>query len=171
MGNVSPHDPLALRWAEILADPVLRDLPYKIELSARGKIEMSPAGLRHGRLQALIAAELARQLAGGVVITECPVLTSLGIRVPDVVWASLDFYTAHADAKSFPSAPDLCVGIVSRSNSDEEMREKVAAYLAAGAKEVWLVYEAGGVKYFDAAGAREASAFGVTLSLPPSAAV
>ena len=44
------------------------DLPYKIELNAWGKIEMSPASNRHGRLQGELAFQLRRQLAGGVVI-------------------------------------------------------------------------------------------------------
>jgi hypothetical protein len=32
-----------MEWIEVLADPVLRDLPYKIELNEYGKIVMSPA--------------------------------------------------------------------------------------------------------------------------------
>ena len=39
MGHLSSHEALALRRAELCADPLLRDLPYKIELNAWGKIE------------------------------------------------------------------------------------------------------------------------------------
>jgi hypothetical protein len=42
MGNVATPEKLVLRWAEVVRDPSLQDLPYKIELNARGKIEMSP---------------------------------------------------------------------------------------------------------------------------------
>ena len=47
MGNVATPEALALRWAEVMRDPTLQDLPYKIELNVRGKIEMSPAWKLH----------------------------------------------------------------------------------------------------------------------------
>jgi Uma2 family endonuclease len=34
----------------------------------------------------------------------------------------------------------LCIEVVSPSNSRKELREKVAAYLEAGADEVWIVF-------------------------------
>ena len=34
MGNVAARESLALRWAEVCADPTLADLPYKVELNA-----------------------------------------------------------------------------------------------------------------------------------------
>src|SRR3954463_10841229 len=91
MGNLATPEALALRWDEVCRDPSLQDLPYKIELNVWGKVEMSPASNRHGRLQAELAAELKRQLPRGTVITECSILTRIGIRVPDVVWASSEF--------------------------------------------------------------------------------
>ena len=51
MGNLATPEALVLRWDEVLKDPSLQDLPYKIELNAWGKVEMSPASNRHGRLQ------------------------------------------------------------------------------------------------------------------------
>jgi Uma2 family endonuclease len=136
MRNVATAETLALRWAEILRDPSLRDLPYKIELSARGKIEISPASNRHALLQAHLAAEFARQFVGGRPLTECSVLTEIGVRVPDVAWASSEFLAAHADSTPFPAAPELCVEITSPSNSEDEIGEKIRAYLAAGAT-IW----------------------------------
>ena len=166
MGNVATAETLAVRWAEILRDPSLQDLPYKIELSARGKIEMSPASNRHALLQAHLAAEFARQLAGGRPLTECSVLTEIGVRVPDVAWASMEFLAAHADATPFPAAPELCVEIISPSNSEEEISEKIRAYLAAGAREVWIVDEDGSIAYHDATGTRSKTAFVVSIALP-----
>jgi Uma2 family endonuclease len=167
MGNLATPETLALRWAEVMRDPSLRDLPYKIELNAWGKIEMSPANNRHARLQGAITAALARLLSGGEVLTECPVLTQIGVRVPDVAWASSAFVQQHGEATPYPRAPELCVEIVSPSNSDAEMSEKTKAYLAAGASEVWLVSEAGEIRYFDAGGARADSRYGISLALPP----
>lgn len=169
MGTVTAPEALSLRWAEVINDPTLRDLPYKIELNAWGKIEMSPASNRHGRLQVLLAAELLRQLPDGIVINEASVVTDIGVRVPDVAWGSADFFAAHRETTPYPHAPEICIEIVSPSNSEVEMREKTRAYLAAGAVEVWHVSEDGGIRYFDATGVRAVSSFPVSISLPPPA--
>ncbi len=169
MGNVSTPEALSLRWAEVMNDRALRDLPYKIELNIYGKIEMSPANNRHARLQGYIAGEFARQLSGGGVLTECPVLTRIGVKVPDVAWASSEFFAAHGDTTPFPEAPEICVEIVSPSNSDGEIRDKTQAYLAAGAREVWVVSEDGSVHFYDAAGERASTSYPVELLLPARA--
>jgi Uma2 family endonuclease len=169
MGNVAAPEALALRWTEVINDPTLRNLPYKLELNAWGKIEMSPASNRHGRLQALVAAELQRQMPDGIVINEASILTDIGVRVPDVVWCSPEFFRQHREVTPFPQAPEICIEIVSPSNSVAELREKTRADLAAGAREVWHISEEGGLRYYDRQGERAASAFPVTLSLPPSA--
>jgi Uma2 family endonuclease len=167
MGNITAPETLTRRWAEILADPVLRDLPYKIELNAWGKIEMSPASNAHGRLQFWIGAELQRLLPAGEVITECSVLTGIGIRVPDVAWASSAFIRTHALETPFPRAPEICVEVISPSNSEDEIEEKSRAYLAAGAQEVWTVAEGGAIRFFGAEGERARSSFGVSPASPP----
>jgi Uma2 family endonuclease len=167
MGNLTSREALALRWAEVCNDPTLRDLPYKIELNAYGTIEMSPANNRHARLQGRTAMELGRQLPSGEVLTECPVFTDIGVRVPDVAWASSEFMARHGETTPFPEAPEICVEIPSPSNSDEGIALKTRAFLAAGAHEVWIVSEDGAVTIHGAAGVRATSAFGVTLTLPP----
>jgi Uma2 family endonuclease len=167
MGTLATPQSLLHRWDEVLRDPALQDLPYKIELNAWGKVEMSPASNRHGRLQALVAAELLRQLPAGTAITECSILTRIGIRVPDVTWASSEFASAYGEITPFMRAPEICVEIVSPSNVQAEIDAKKNAYLAAGAKEVWIVAEAGSVRYFDAAGEKASTGFPVALSLPP----
>jgi Uma2 family endonuclease len=167
MGNYATPEALLLRWDEVLRDPALQDLPYKIELNAWGKVEMSPASNRHGRLQAIVAAELIRQLPDGTAISECSILTKIGIRVPDVAWLSHGFLAAYGEITPFMRAPEICVEIVSPSNVQAEIDEKTRAYLAAGAMEVWIVAEAGNIRYFDAGGERAQSAFAVTVSLPP----
>lgn len=169
MGNVSTPEALSLRWVEVMNDRTLRDLPYKIELNVYGKIEMSPANNRHARLQGYLAGEFARQLSGGSVLTECPILTRIGVKVPDVVWASSEFLATHGDTTPFPRAPEICVEIVSPSNSDDEMRDKTQAYLSAGAQEVWIMSEDGSVRFYDAAGERSSTSFQVKVSPPPPA--
>lgn len=165
MGQITSHEALALRWAELCNDPGLRDLPYKIELNAYGTIEMSPASTRHARFQFAVGHQLARQLPAGTVMTECPVATDEGVRVPDVAWASPEFVARHGDATPLPQAPDICVEVRSPCNSDAEMEMKTRAYLAAGAVEVWIVSDTGACQVFDANGVQSASRYRVQLDL------
>jgi Uma2 family endonuclease len=166
MGNLATPEALVLRWDELCRDPSLQDLPYKIELNAWGKIEMSPASNRHGRLQATLAAELVRLLPRGLILTECSILTRIGIRVPDVAWGTQAFMASYGETTPYTRAPDICAEIVSPSNVPAEIEEKTAAYLAAGAREVWIVSEDGSIRYFSPDGESARSAFGITVSLP-----
>jgi Uma2 family endonuclease len=166
MGQITSHEALALRWAELCNDPLLRDLPGKIELNAFGVIEMSPASNRHGLRQAAIAHALTEQLPAGQAMVECSIATPEGVRVPDVAWASAQFMARHGDVTPFPSAPEICVEVRSPSNTDAEMEFKTRLFLEAGAVEVWIVSEAGDWQVFDAAGAQTASRYGVRLTLP-----
>ena len=99
-------------------------------------------------------------------ITECSVLTEIGVRVPDVAWASVEFLRKHGKSTPFPSAPEICIEIMSPSNSNEEIQEKIHAYLAARAKEVWIVHENGSVDYHDRDGKKPSSSFDIKVSLP-----
>jgi Uma2 family endonuclease len=163
MGNVASPDALRLRWTEMENDPSLRDLPYKIELNAWGKVEMSPASYAHGRAQGYLVAELSKQLDGGAPLGEVPIVTDLGIRVPDVAWASDTYMAAVGAASPLPRAPEICIEIVSPSNTDDEMREKTRAYLVTGAKEVSLVSEECFIRYFDVNGQKTSSDFPVSI--------
>ena len=168
MGQITPHEALALRWAELCNDPLLRDLPGKIELNAYGVIEMSPASNRHGMKQAAIARALADHLPAGTAMVECSISTTEGVRVPDVAWASAEFIARHGDTTPYPAAPEICVEVRSPFNTDGEMAFKTRLFLEAGAVEVWVVSEAGGWHVFDADGPQAATRYGVqlTLSMP-----
>ena len=65
MGNLATPELMIARWYEVLGDASLRNLPYKIELNAWGKVEMSPASVNHGRLQLALGAELRQQFQDG----------------------------------------------------------------------------------------------------------
>jgi Uma2 family endonuclease len=169
MANLATPETLLARWDEALRDPALQDLPYKIEINVWGKLEMTPASNRHGRLQMTLGSELMRQLPDGVVISECSILTRIGIRVPDVVWASPQFMKDYGEITPYVRAPEICVEIISPSNVQAEIDEKMSAYFAAGAREVWLVAEAGSMRYFGPGGEKPASDFPVQITLPPPA--
>lgn len=163
-----PPAELRSRWQRMLRDPVLADVPGKLELNEKGTIELSPAGTRHGILQAFLAGELRRMRPEGTTITECAIETDLGIRVPDVAWASPDFMRLHGTMSPLPRAPELCVEVLSPANSPPEMRQKTAAYLAAGATEVWLVAESGTIEILNEQGRIETSSLGIEMTLPPA---
>jgi len=163
MGSVATRELLVARWAQLTNDPSLNDLPYKIEINAEGTIEMSPASNRHGMKQAEIARALGNALSHGTVITECSVLTDIGVRVPDVAWASTEFIAREGKNTPFSRAPEICVEVRSASNSAREIADKVRAYLAAGAVEVWVAEEEGAVSIHGQAGELASSRFGVKL--------
>lgn len=162
------------RWRQMLENPLLADIPGKLELTEKGTIELSPASTRHGILQAYVAGELRRLRPDGTTITECAIETELGIRAPDVAWASAELMRRHGAANPLPRAPELCVEVLSPANSEPEMAQmaqmaqKTAAYFAAGAVEVWLVAEDGTLEMYGTGGRIEASTLGISLASPPA---
>ena len=54
-----------MEWAEVLNNPFLQNLPFKIELNRFGKILMPPASNQHGRIQGRMTANLINQLPNG----------------------------------------------------------------------------------------------------------
>jgi Uma2 family endonuclease len=166
MGQITPNEALVLRWTELCNDPLLHDLPGKIELNAMGVIEMSPASNRHGIRQSAIAHALTQQMPHGQAMVECSILTTEGVRVPDVAWASAEFMSRHGEVTPFPSAPEICVEVCSPSNTHAEMDFKTRVYLEAGAVEVWIITNSGELEVFNATGRQPASRYGVVLKLP-----
>ena len=146
-----------MRWSDVLNDPSLRNLPYKIELDEHGRILMSPASNRHGIQQAKLVRLLAQMPLDGEIATECSIATHLGVRVADVVWMSSGFQVKYGEQTPYPQAPELCVEILSPSNSEREMEEKIRLYLGYGAIEVWIVNAEGTISLFGAEGKREQS--------------
>jgi Uma2 family endonuclease len=137
-----------ISWQEICENPALKDLPYKIETNRFDQIVMSPAFSWHGGYQLEIGALLKKLLPEGRVITECAVETTDGTKVLDVIWISKERYAPMKRAFSFTVAPEICVEVLSGSNSHEEMQDKMKLYFAADAQEVWLCDEQGNMEFF-----------------------
>ena len=70
----------------------------------------------------------------------------------DVAWASNEFIDIYGYQTPYSKAPELCIEVVSPSNSKIEIEEKVALYLGQGAVEVWVVYDNGKILTFDDSG-------------------
>jgi Uma2 family endonuclease len=138
------------RWAELLADRELARFEGRIETDRHGHIIMSPPpAASHGGFQSEIAYLLRTLLQRGRVFTECPISTADGVKAADVAWASAETLDELGDQSLFPRAPEICVEVISPSNSKAEIEEKTALYFDAGAKEVWLCAESGVMTFLE----------------------
>ena len=137
------------RWAELLIDPELAKIEGRVETDRYGYVIMSPPPApSHGSYQVRVAALLDALLTAGRVLTECPISTADGVRAADVAWASPDRMRELGERPCFPHAPEICVEVVSPSNTQAELREKTALYFDAGAEEVWLCAIDGAMRYY-----------------------
>jgi len=146
-----------MEWNEVCHDKTLENLPYKIELNEWGNIVMSPASNRHGNIQTKIAFHLMNLMENGTVLTESSIITSKGVKVADVVWASEEFLKRNRGKTPYPDAPEICVEVTSPSNTEEEMQEKKKLYFSKGAKEYWLCDEYGYLSFYSWEGKMEQS--------------
>lgn len=129
---------LAERYRALCDDPCFTNVPGKIELDVWGRVLMTPPSAYHGRIQGRLSQKLVA--LGGTTFVEAPIVTPAGLFLADVAWASAAFLSAHRSEISLTRAPEICIEVVSPSNSVKELEEKKSAYLAAGAEEVWIVY-------------------------------
>jgi len=141
-----------MNWSAVLTNPFLQNLPFKIEQNKWGKILMSPASNRHGRLQYRIGRRIDKAKGGGEIIMECSVQTADGVKVADAAWASEAFIRQYGYDTPYPKAPEICVEVMSPSNTRGEIEEKVQLYLASGAQEVWVVFEDERIEYYSSQG-------------------
>lgn len=136
-------------WDKLVSDPLMASLPFRIETDEHGQIIMSPpAAPSHGARQGEITGLLRESERGGKVIVECPVSTSKGVKTADVAWASTEAWKSAQGFSCFPRAPELCIEILSPSNTTSEIQEKKRLYFEAGAVEVWLCGEDGSIRFF-----------------------
>jgi len=136
------------RWREIVADPSLRELPYKVETN-QGQIILSPRTARHSERQEAIQDLLRRHAPDGRQPPEYPIATPKGVKQADVIWASHDRMREMRETGDPPTlAPEICVEILSESNRVEEMEEKRTLYRDVGAEEVWIVDQDGQIRFF-----------------------
>jgi Uma2 family endonuclease len=139
-----------MNWQEVCEHPSLRDLPFKIELDEYGRVIMCPVKLYHSILQGEIEFLLRCLLKEGKTLPECAIKTSKGTKVADVAWVSLGLLAKIKGETEASVAPEICVEIISASNTAREMAEKRQLYFEAGAQEVWMCDEKGAMSFFNA---------------------
>ena len=139
------------RWQEILADPRLATLPERIETDRHGRIIMTPPrGFLHADRQGHIADLLKDLLPDGRVLAECPLSTADGVKAIDLAWLSKGRVEFRERPLVLTSAPEICIEVLSPSNTAAEMDEKRALYFDAGAGEVWICNLEGSISFFSA---------------------
>ena len=129
---------LEARFLQFLSDPRFSDVgPW--ELNDHGDIVVSPVSGEHGRAQAMLCAELERQLGGRAWIEQAVRRAEGAPLVPDVLWSDIAFFDRNKAAGLLPAPPRLCVEVVSPSNAIDRLRRKCAIYVELGAEEAWLM--------------------------------
>jgi len=137
------------RWQELLADPELAKVEGRIETDRHGHIIMSPPPApSHGSYQSEIGYLLRTLMPNGRVLSECPISTADGVKAADVAWASPECMRVLGNRVCFPKAPEICVEVLSPSNTEAEIDEKMTLYFDAGAKEVWICSLLGEMTFF-----------------------
>lgn len=136
-------------WKEVTENPNLRDLPFKIELNEWGQIVMNPVKLNHSVYQGEIIHLLKSLNPDGRVLAECAIWTRKGTKVADVAWFSVEKWKSQKGKTEATVAPEICVEVISMSNSNAEMKEKRKLYFEQGAEEVWICDEYGTVTFYN----------------------
>ncbi len=145
-----------MNWQEVCEHPSLQDLPFKIELNEKGEIIMNAVKVIHSLYQGEIEYLLRTLLKGGRTLPECAIKTSKGTKVADVAWATASTVRKIKDEVECSIAPEICVEVVSTSNTEDEMQEKKGLYFEKGAREVWIC-ENGVMQFYNAGGKLENS--------------
>ena len=137
-----------MNWQEVCEHPGLKNLPFKIELNEVGKIIMSPVKVWHSAFQGEIEFLLRSLLQSGKTLPECAIATSKGTKVADVAWASDQTFQKIKQETECSIAPEICIEVLSASNTQKEMEEKRQLYFSQGAKECWLCSAEGNIRFF-----------------------
>jgi Uma2 family endonuclease len=146
------------RWRQILNDPQLdRYENFRIETDGNGEILMSPRPPKPHNFKATKIATMLVERLGGEAAIEPQIITGQGVKVPDACWLHPDRYAEASDPDPFIVAPEICVEVLSPSNTPDELEQKRALYFAAGAIEVWICDRSSNMTFYCASGVLQKS--------------
>jgi Uma2 family endonuclease len=125
------------------------NLPFPWETNAQGQIIMTPVNFGHSRYVGHLIRRIATIAPEWESGTELGVITSDGVKAPDVYLASAAYVSRHEGGLGYVAeAPEICVEVMSPSNTWQEMHNKMPLYFQVGAQEVWIVDTEGKVAFF-----------------------
>jgi Uma2 family endonuclease len=136
-------------WDEVVANPDFAAMPYRFETDEHGQVILSPwESPVHGARTASISREFSCLLPMGRTSISCPISTRKGVKAADVAWCSPEIWRESEGKSCLLRAPEICVEILSPSNTRGEIEEKKQLYFDAGALEFWLCSEDGTMIFF-----------------------
>jgi Uma2 family endonuclease len=145
LANVLSH------WDGVIRDPFYASLEGRFESNSLGQVLMSPPPPpEHSDRSWMIAEHLVKFL-GGKGRTKYAIATIDGVRMADAVWMSESTYRQGKGKPALTQAPEICVEVISPSNTETEMQHKRNLYFDAGAKECWICDLEGRMIYYTAA--------------------
>lgn len=130
---------------ELLQQP---DDGYRYELVDGELRRMTPAGFKHGAIVANLTSPLANHVTSKRLGIVAGAETGFKIRSdpdtvrsPDIAFVARERVEAEGIPDAFwPGPPDLAVEVLSPSDTLYGIEDKVAVWLAAGARMVWVVH-------------------------------
>jgi Uma2 family endonuclease len=142
--------PRLLTAADVAAMPEqLPSGPVSFELHHGRLVPMSPPGAGHGSLQVRIGGALLYQgeaKGHGMAYTEVGVILDRNpdhVFGPDAAFIASKSLPAQVSSEGFlETMPELVVEVRSKNDSSAEIASKVADYLKAGVKLVWIADQA-----------------------------
>src|SRR6266542_1310934 len=127
----------------------LPDDRFKHEINRGELVTMTLPMPKHNRairrILRLFERYLERNPVGEVFLPDTPYILShpgepVTLRGPDLTFISRQRLAAVDENRKIQGAAELTIEVVSPSDRPRELLEKVAQYLVAGGKVVWLVY-------------------------------
>ena len=105
-------------------------------------VPILPKSLEHGRIRTnlllLLGLYIRKNQLGRVDAPFTGFRAGAHILVPDIAFISTDKLPADR-SKTFPIPPDLAVEVVSRTDIEYQIEEKVFVYLEAGTQLIWVL--------------------------------
>ncbi|TWU60108.1 hypothetical protein Poly51_03820 [Rubripirellula tenax] len=136
-------------WGRAIADARLSGVEGKFETNSFGQLIVNPPPTFFHNDRAFRIAALIEKLLGGAGRTDVPLETLDGIKVPDAAWFSDERYQLARGRVTIQTAPEICVEVISPSNTEAEMQHKRNLYFEAGAQECWTCDEDGRMSYYE----------------------
>ena len=148
MVSAPPIDVIAVDQTGLTVDDLEgRDLPAHWELVEGRLIELAPAGNRSSRIGGRSYRVLAEQGEGRGLGVASPAGAGFvlfpdrgTVRSPDAAFVLAERAVPLDEAGFVPIAPDFAVEVMSPSDRLSDALAKVAMYLQAGMRLVWLVF-------------------------------
>ena len=154
-----------MQWQEVCENQTLKNLPFKIELNSQGKVLMAPVKVNHSILQGKIIGHLYQNLTGGEALAGCAIKTKHGTKIADVAWATYDLLEKIENEIECSIAPEICIEVLSFSNTKSEINEKKEIYFDEGAIEFWVCDSFGNISFFVQEGKIESSNIAKTFPI------